>query len=117
MPCASRTAADATDTGLAPMRVSVRARLAVAKACWNRRSSWPPSVPARARRDPGLLHLAEDLRLAEHQRIQPGGDAEQVPHGVGVVVPVQVGMQVGRVVGAGVASQSPMARPSSSATA
>jgi hypothetical protein len=37
---------DATETGLAPMRVSVRARLAATKACWNRRSSWLPSVPA-----------------------------------------------------------------------
>ena len=44
-----------------------------------------PAQRARAaRRAPGLLHLAEDLRFAEHQRIQPGGDAEQVAHGVGV---------------------------------
>ena len=96
--CASRTAAEATDTGFAPMRVSVRARLAVAKACWNRRSSWLPSAAGRARRGPGVLHLAEDLRLAQHQRIQPGGDAEQVAHRVGVGVPVEIGVQVAGIV-------------------
>ena len=99
--CASRTAVDATDTGLAPMRVSVRARLATAKVCWNRRSSWLPSAPACARCRPGLLDLAEDLRLAQHQRIQPGGDPEQVAHGVAVAVPVQVGVQVAPAVGVG----------------
>ena len=26
-----------------------------------------------------LLHLAEDLRLAEHHRIEPAGDAERMP--------------------------------------
>ena len=36
--CARRTAVEATETGLAPTRVSVRARLATAKVCWNRRS-------------------------------------------------------------------------------
>ena len=32
----------------------------------------------------GLLHLAEDLRLADDQRVEPGGDAEQVARGVGL---------------------------------
>ena len=35
-----------------------------------------------ARRDPGLLHLAEDLRFAQDHRVQPGRDPEQVPRRV-----------------------------------
>jgi len=29
-----------------------------------------------------MLHLAEDLRLAQHHRIEAAGDAEHVPHGI-----------------------------------
>ena len=46
-----------------------------------------------ARQRPGVLHLPQDLWLAQHHRIEPGGDPEQVAHRVGVVVPVQVGRQ------------------------
>jgi len=42
-----------------------------------------------ARKLVGILHLAEDLRLAQHHRIQPGGDAEQVARRVLLVVAVQ----------------------------
>ena len=106
--CASRTAVDATDD-----RVARRCGCRCGRAWrWRRpagtaRSSGPPSAAGVARVAPGLLHLAEDLRLAQHQRVQPGGDAEQVAHGVGVVVPVQVGMQVV----AGVAAGRPASRP------
>ena len=34
--------------------------------------------------------LAEDLRLADHHRVQPGGDVEEVGHGPVVVVDVEV---------------------------
>jgi hypothetical protein len=40
------TAANATDTGLDPISVSVRTCLATEKVCWNRRLSSPPRVPA-----------------------------------------------------------------------
>ncbi|MNI56464.1 hypothetical protein D3C73_1114700 [compost metagenome] len=43
--CARRTAAEATDTGLAPTWVSVRARLATENVCWNSRSRRWPSRP------------------------------------------------------------------------
>ena len=46
------TASDATETGLVPIRVSLRARLAVTSACWNTRSSSPPSVPTLPLRTP-----------------------------------------------------------------
>ena len=71
---------NATETGFAPMRVSVRTRLATAKVCCIRRSIELRSVPAAARGLIGIFHLAENLRLAEHHRIQSGGDAEQMPH-------------------------------------
>ena len=47
-----------------------------------------------ARAGPGLLHLAEDLRFAQHHRIEASGHPEQVPHGVAIAMPVQIGMQV-----------------------
>src|SRR5690606_16139263 len=46
-----------------------------------------------ARGGPGVLDLAQDLRLAQHQRVQPGRDPEQVAHRVAAGVPVQVAVQ------------------------
>jgi len=54
----------------------------------------PAECPGLARGGPRLFHLPEDLRLAQHQRIQAGGDPEQVAHGVAVVMPVQVVVQI-----------------------
>jgi hypothetical protein len=53
--------------------------LAVVNACWNNRSRCGPSAPAA---------------FAEHQRIQARGDAEQVPHRLRVLVPIEVGVEV-----------------------
>ena len=43
---------------------------------------------------PRHLHLAEDLALAEHGRVEPGGDREEVGDGRGVVVDVEVVAEV-----------------------
>ena len=49
---------------------------------------------------PGAADLPQDLVLAEHGRLQPGGHREQVGHGGLVVLAVEVGLQVlGRQVG------------------
>src|SRR3546814_2700941 len=53
----------------------------------------PAKRAGLARRGPGMLDLAEDLRLAQHQRVEPGRDPEQVPHRVAVPVVVEVGVQ------------------------
>jgi hypothetical protein len=37
----------------------------------------------------GVLHLAENLRLAEHHRIQARGDPEHMPHGCIVIMPIK----------------------------
>jgi hypothetical protein len=110
-----RTAAEATETGVrADARVGARA-LGGGEGMLEQ----PVEVlaeRARAAGDgPGFLHLAEDLRFAEHQRIQAGRDAEQVADRVRVVVAVQVGVQVAGVGMAGEPSAS--ASPSSSASA
>ena len=42
-----------------------------------------------------VLHLAQNLRFAEHHRIEPGGDAEGVAHGVVLRQRVQERAQVG----------------------
>ena len=47
-----------------------------------------------ARGCPRLLHLAEDLRFAQHQRIEAGRNPEQVAHRIAVAMPVKVGVQV-----------------------
>ena len=41
-----------------------------------------PSAAGAARQLLGLLHLTEDLRLAQHHRVEAAGDAERVTHGV-----------------------------------
>jgi hypothetical protein len=48
-----------------------------------------------ARGLPCVLDLAQDLRLAQYQRIQPDRDAEQMPHRLGVGVPVKIRVQRG----------------------
>ena len=89
--CRARlTAAKATDTGLSPIAVSVRTCLAVLKACWNRRCqqfAGAPGFPGGLER---AFHLAEDLRLAEHQRVQAAGDRQQVLDDLASCVRIQV---------------------------
>ena len=81
--------AEATETALAPIAVSVRTRLATAKVDWNRRLSSARRAARLLRRAVGILELAEDLRLAEDHRIEPGGDGIRVPHGIRVLDAVQ----------------------------
>src|SRR3569623_2041648 len=92
---ASRTAVNATETVCAPMRVSVRTRLATAKVCCSRRSSGAPSARVACELV-GILHLAQDLRLAQHHRVQPRGDAEHVSHCRVLVMPVEELVQLAR---------------------
>jgi hypothetical protein len=58
--------------------VSVRTSLATEKACWNKEWSNGPGAAGLGGDAVGLLHLAEDLRLAEHGRIEAAGDREGV---------------------------------------
>ena len=77
---ASWMPAEATETALAPIAVSVRTRLATAKVDWNRRLSKAPERARLLRRAIGILELAEDLRLAEDHRVEPRGDGVRVAH-------------------------------------
>jgi hypothetical protein len=43
----------------------------------------------------GRAHLAEDLAFARHERVQPGGDAEEMECGRTIAEPVQRGLDVG----------------------
>jgi hypothetical protein len=79
---ARRTAAAAMLMECAPISVEVRTSLATAKLRWNSWCSVVPSVPAVVGLAHGLLHLAEDLRLTQHHRVQPAGDAEGVARGL-----------------------------------
>ena len=78
MRAASFTAAAAIDTIARRSRSSSalpwRPRTCAGTAC----CSAVPSVPALLGRAHRLLHLAEDLRLAEHHRVEARGDAERV---------------------------------------
>ena len=49
-----------------------------------------PAAPSSRAALPRLLDLAEDLALAEHGRVEPGGDLEEVRDGGVVVVDVEV---------------------------
>src|SRR5580704_5092299 len=44
----------------------------------------------RARGRIGLFYLSKNLRLADHHRVQAGGDAEDMPHRIALVILVQV---------------------------
>ncbi len=62
----------------APISVLVRTSLATAKLRWKSWLSVVPRAPARFGGAHGVLHLAEDLRLAQHHGIEPAGHAEGV---------------------------------------
>ncbi len=47
-----------------------------------------------ARDGVGRLHLSKDLRLAQHQRIEPGGDTHHMTHGLVVDVHVGAGLEL-----------------------
>ena len=68
----------------------MRTRLPTANAEWNRRLVSAPVYWSVAGRRVGVLDLTQDLRLADDQRIEAGGDAEQMPRGVGAAVHVEV---------------------------
>ena len=42
----------------------------------------------------GVAHLAQNFRFAEQHGIEPRRDAEQMPHGVAVAMPVERAIQV-----------------------
>ena len=56
----------------------------------------PPDRARGVRGGVGGAQLAEDLRLADHHRVEPGGDGEQVLHGRTRVVHVEVLGELGQ---------------------
>ena len=78
------------ETELEPISVSVRTRLAAAKADCRRCSSWPPMAPVARCHAVGFFDLAENLRLADHHGVEARGHAEEMTDGVSIVVPINV---------------------------
>ena len=71
---ASAAAAAGIDAGLSPIAVSTRARRPARSAMRKVRPSSGPGDPASN----ASLHLAEDLALSGHHRVEPGRDPEQM---------------------------------------
>jgi hypothetical protein len=85
------TAIRATETGRSAMRVSLRTRLA-GEGRREEPRQHRPAGPALGGDPVGVLHLAQDLRLAHHQRVDRGRHPQQVADGVGVHVLVEDGV-------------------------
>ena len=60
------------------MSVSLCTRLPTRRACWNKAFRTVPTVPLPWAGGQRVLDLAEDLTLPDHQRVQTGGDREEV---------------------------------------
>jgi hypothetical protein len=88
--------AAAIDTECAPISVVERTSLATANERWNSWCRCVPSEPASCATRDRFLHLAEDLRFAQHHRVQAGGDAEGVAHGLTVGQHVQMRVELPR---------------------
>ena len=94
----ARSAPSATNaSGAAPSEVSWRTRRPARDAAWNRPVSAGPGGVLGLGAPQRLADLGVDLRLAEHHRVEPGGDGEQVVGGV--VLPVRV-QGLGQLLGA-----------------
>ena len=77
------------ETAPSPSAVSVRTRFPTPNAQWNvllRR----PGAAALGGCLERVLHLTQDLRFTEHQRVQAGGDAEQMVRSRGVFMGKQM---------------------------
>ena len=75
---ASATAAKLTDTAPSPSAVSVRTRLPTPNDQLEDVAEHRPDTPLVGGRLERVLHLAENLRLADHERIEPCRHAKQV---------------------------------------
>ena len=83
---ASATAAKLTETApFAERRLGAHALADAERPVKQLAQQRPGAVPL-GRGLERVLHLAEDLRLADDQRVEAGRDAEQVPRRLGVVV-------------------------------
>ena len=81
-PSASARAIELAVAGFAPIAVSERARRPVEIAVRKRSVSPGPTVPAALAGAERVTDLAEDLRLAEDERVEARGDATQVARDV-----------------------------------
>ena len=86
---ASSAAADETDAGFSPMLVSRRTRLPTCSAWRKRRCRTGPTTPAFSAVVVRAPHLAEDLRLAGDEGVEPGRHAEEVKSGLPILLDVQ----------------------------
>jgi hypothetical protein len=87
---ARRTAAAAMETTLAPIAVVDRTSLATAKGVLKefvQRRTKSAGLLGNAYR---LLHLAENLRLAENHRIEPTGNPKGMANGIAFGIGVEV---------------------------
>jgi hypothetical protein len=93
--CASLSAAAAIEMGLArPAPFAVRTCFATAKVCWKSRFSDDAQGAGALGGPHRLLDLPEDLRLADHHRVEAARDAEGMPHRRLVPVRVQVAFEL-----------------------
>ena len=93
---ARRTAAEATETALAPIRVSAYLfgdGEGLLKQAIQDFSGDAGLVRGRK----GLFHLPEDLRFAQNHGVEPGRDAEHMLDRFMVGMPVKIGMNVAAV--------------------
>ena len=93
---AAASASETTEAPAASMPVRACTRLPTRSACCDSSCSVRPDRARGVRGGVGGAQLAEDLRLADHHRVQPGGDGEQVLHGRARVVHVEVLGELGQ---------------------
>ncbi len=92
---ASSTATDATETADEPTAVSRPHPLGDRKGAGQQLIELGIHRSHGARRGIGLLHLAENLRLAHHHGIQARGHAEHMTNGVLFAIFVKMGINHG----------------------
>ena len=82
--------------GRAQMPVSVRTRRATCRAWRNSACNSGPTLSCAHGLLVGFFHLPGDLPLADDHAVEAGGDAEQMPHRLGLTMTVQMRTDGGR---------------------
>ena len=85
------------ETEFEPMSVSVRTRLAAAKARLQQVLELAGDCSGGARRGEGFFDLAENLRLADDHGVEAGGDAEEMTNSLLIAMLVDVRRENGRI--------------------